>query len=186
MQRSGGFQLIGPSLAWTTSLYIWRGQLDKARKRVSEGLSRIAAKEPDLIYNAELYALALRVEAESDGPDSATAQAVLLAMDEAIGSVPGEPPPEAFAFRELARAEMTRILRAPDPARWRAAGDAFRALDQLYQAAYADFRAAEALSLTGARRERIAEPLRAAHAAALEMEALPCKKGSRRSPQRPA
>ncbi|MBV9311069.1 MAG: AAA family ATPase, partial [Solirubrobacterales bacterium] len=55
MQRSGGFQLIGPNLAWTTSLYIWGGQLGKARERASDGLARAAAKEPDLVYNAELY-----------------------------------------------------------------------------------------------------------------------------------
>jgi class 3 adenylate cyclase len=174
MQRSGGFQLIGPNLAWTTTLYIWRGQLEKAKARVSEGLSRIALKEPDLTYHAELYPLALRIEADSDEPDTERAQAILRAMDEVIASYPGDgAPPEALAFRKLAQAEFTRVAKEPDPARWREAGDAFRALDQRSRVAYTTFRAAEALALCGAPPEDVAEPLRAAHATAVEIGSRP-------------
>jgi class 3 adenylate cyclase len=174
MQRSGGFQLIGPNLAWTTSLYISRGQLDKARARVSDGLTRMAAKEPDLIYHAELYPLAVRIEAESDHRDPARARTVLTAMDEAIASYPGDgAPPEALAFRKLAQAELTRVEKAPEPERWREAGEAFRALGQRQRVAYTDFRAAEALAQTGAPLEQVAEPLRAAHATAVELGSRP-------------
>jgi class 3 adenylate cyclase len=171
MQRSGGFQLIGPALAETTSLYIWRGQLDKARECVSGGLARIQAQEPDLVYNAELYALALRVEADSDEPDPARAGAVLAAMDEAIATYAGDgAPPEALAFRALAQAELTRITGAPTPTLWRQASERFRALDERYRAAYADFRAAEALALSGAMPD---DPLRTAHQTAVEIGARP-------------
>jgi class 3 adenylate cyclase len=175
MQRSGGFQLIGPNLAWTTSLYVWTGQLDKARERASEGLSRIAGTEPELIYYAELYWLAVRVQAELGAqgePDRALE--VLAAMDEAIADIPGDgAPPEALAFRELARAELSRLTKEPDPAKWRAAGDRFRALDERYRAAYTDFRAAEALALSEAPTDKIAEPLRAAYQTAVEIAARP-------------
>jgi class 3 adenylate cyclase len=177
MQRSGGFQLIGPALAWTTSLYIWRGRLDKARARVADGLSRVSVKEPDLKYHAELYPLAVRVEAESDEPDSARAHAVLAAMDEAIASYAGAgAPPDALAFRDLARAELARVMGEHDPVRWRAAGDAFRALDMCYQAAYTDFRTSEALAQTGANLEEIAQPLKSAHAVTIEIGARPLQK----------
>jgi class 3 adenylate cyclase len=171
MQRSGGFQLIGPNLAWTTSLYVSTGQLDKARDRASEGLSRIVGTEPELIYYAELHWLAVRVEAElgAEG-EPARALDVLAAMDEAIAQIPGDgAPPEAVAFQTLAHAELTR-LGEPDPSVWRAAGDRFRALDERYKAAYADYRLAEALALSG---EPAEEPLRAAHAVAVEIGARP-------------
>ncbi|MBV9165303.1 MAG: AAA family ATPase, partial [Solirubrobacterales bacterium] len=176
MQRSGGFQLIGPCAAWMTSLHLWRGQLDKARERVSDGLSRAAAKEPDLIYNAELYWLAVRVEAESDALEPAKVRALesLANMDGAIATYADDgKPPEALAFRELARAELTRLTGEPDPDLWRRAGDRFRALDERYKAAYTDFRTAEALALAEAPPNEIAEPLQAAHAAAVEIEARP-------------
>ena len=176
MQRTGGFQLIGPTIAWTVSMHLWRGQIDQARERVEDGLSRIAANEPDLIYNAELYWLAVRVEAEADarGPAKARAVEILAAMDEAIATYGGDgAPPEALAFRELAAAEFTRVIGEPDTTLWRAAGDRFRALDERYRAAYADFRTAEALALTDADVDDIAGPLRAAHTTAVEIEARP-------------
>jgi class 3 adenylate cyclase len=174
MQHSGGFQLIGPNQAWTTTLHLWRGELDEARERVADALERFAVKEPDLIYNAELYWLGVRVEAEAEGPSDAHALEILAAMDEAIAQIPGDgAPPEALAFRELAQAEFTRITGEPDPTKWRAAGASFRALDQRYRAAYADFRAAEALAQKGAPVDEIEQTLLAAHKTALEIGARP-------------
>lgn len=175
MQRSGGFQLIGPCAAWTTSLHLWRGELDDARERVSDGLLRAAAKDPDLIYNAELYWLGVRVEAELAAPEGgARASGALNALDDAIASYQGDgAPPEALAFRELARAEFSRLTGEPDPDLWRKAGDSFRALDERYRVAYAGFRAAEALALSSASVDEVAAPLRAAHATAVEIGARP-------------
>lgn len=44
-QRSGGFQIIGPTQAWIVSLHLWRGELDTAIERVGEGLARLAKTE---------------------------------------------------------------------------------------------------------------------------------------------
>ena len=41
MQRSGGFQLIGPACAWRVLLDLDRGELDLARGRLAEGLSLV-------------------------------------------------------------------------------------------------------------------------------------------------
>jgi hypothetical protein len=103
MQRSGGFQLIGPAQAWQISLHLWRGELDAAARRVADGLDRVAKAEPDLIYNAELYWLAVRVQADlvvDGGLDSgqrdgaeARASAALGDLDEVIAGIPGEGAP---------------------------------------------------------------------------------------------
>jgi class 3 adenylate cyclase/tetratricopeptide (TPR) repeat protein len=185
MQRSGGFQLIGPTVAGITSLHLWRGELEQADESVSDGLARAAAAEPDLMYNAELYWLAVRIQADlvaeqgAPGGDrgrraEARARAVIADLEQAIRDTPGDgAPPEAIAFRDLTQAEFTRLRGEHDPAQWRAAGERFRALDARYKVAYADFRAAEALALAGARAAEIGEPLRAAHAVAVELEARP-------------
>ncbi len=174
MQRTGGFQLIGPCAAWMTSMHVARGQLERARERVSDGLARAAGKEPDLIYNAELYWLAVRVEADLPDGRHEQARKALEGLDAAVASYTGDgAPPEALAFRELARAEYTRLTGEADPEAWRNAGDRFRVLDELYKAAYADFRAAEALALSGASTEEIAGPLRAAHGSAAAIGARP-------------
>ncbi len=179
MQRSGGFQMIGPAAAWATSLHLWRGELERAQARVADGVARATAKEPDLMYTGELYWLAVRVEAElaqsePSEPHQTRAQEVLAALDEAIASIPGEgAPPEALAFRELARAEFTRLTGQPDPAAWRRAGDRFRALSERYRAAYSDFRQAETLMLAEGPAGEIAELLRATHQTAVEIGARP-------------
>jgi DNA-binding CsgD family transcriptional regulator/tetratricopeptide (TPR) repeat protein len=64
MQDSGGFQLIGPALAARVLLEIRRGDLDRARERARDGVDRAVALPGDLEYTAELYWLAVRVEAE--------------------------------------------------------------------------------------------------------------------------
>lgn len=176
MQRSGGFQLIGPAQAWIVSMHLWRGELGEAEQRVSEGLERIAKGEPDLIYNAELYWLAVRIQAdlvdEGHGADDADerlsaearATAVLSDMDEAIGATPGDgPPPEALAFRALAHAELTRLRGEHDPQPWRTARGHFRTLGEGYRVAYTEFRAAQALALGGADAGEYGGLLRAAH-----------------------
>jgi class 3 adenylate cyclase/tetratricopeptide (TPR) repeat protein len=186
MQRSGGFQLIGPAIARATSLYLQRGELEKARQRVSDGLARIAGAEPDLIYNAELYWLAVRVEADLARDETAAhdpehrqrsethARSVIADLDEAIASIPGDgAPPEATAFRELAGAELTRLLGAHDALPWRRAVERFQALGERLRAAYGEFRAAEALAFAARDEAEIAQPLRRAHATAVEAGAQP-------------
>jgi class 3 adenylate cyclase/tetratricopeptide (TPR) repeat protein len=186
MQRSGGFQLIGPAQAWMVSLDLWRGELATAEQRVFEGLARIAKAEPDLIYNGELYWLAVRIqadlEARNDRPLDPTlrerlegrAGAVLADLDEVIAGTPGDgAPPEAIAFRALAYAELCRLRAEHDPEPWRTAGAQFRALDEVYRVAYTNFRVAEALALGDADEEAFAAPMRAAHQAAVAIGTVP-------------
>ena len=185
MQRSGGFQLIGPATAWATSMYLQRGELERARERVADGLARIAEAEPDLIYNAELYWLAVRVQADlanrQDAAETspgeraeALASALLADLDEVIAGMPGDgAPPEAIAFRALAYAELTRLRGDADPESWRAAGELFGELDEALRVAYAQFRTAEALSLAGGDIEECRARLRQAHGTAVALGARP-------------
>ncbi len=184
MQRSGGFQLIGPAIAARVLLEIRRGELERARKRADEGLDRVGGAEGALIYNAELYWLAVRTEAElaeraralrdHNAVDQCetNAVAVLDTLTAAIAKVPGEgAPPESLAFHALAEAELTRLRSERNAAPWEFAAKRFRSLGTRYPAAYAELRAAEALALSGARPAEIAVRLRAAHEVALEVGA---------------
>ena len=186
MQRSGGFQLIGPATAARVLLDIRRGDLHRARERAAEGLERAAAAPGDLMYNAELYWLAARVEAElaeharlisNDQTVRASKRAAIAAVDalgETISQVPGDgAPPESVAFQALATAELARGRAERDPGPWSAAAKRFRAIGATYPAAYAELRAAEALALAGARPAEIAVLLKPAYAVALEVGSPP-------------
>jgi DNA-binding CsgD family transcriptional regulator len=140
----------------------------------------------NLRYNAELYWLAVRIEAELaerarvSGDHEAVraseraAVTAVGAISEAVSQVPGDgAPPESAAFLALARAEFTRLRGERDPAPWNVAAERFRAIGAIYPAAYAEFRAAEALTLSGARPSQIAVPLKAAHAVAREVGSRP-------------
>ncbi len=188
MQRSGGFQLIGPASAWRVSLALQRGELDRARERLSDGLSRMEGEEGQLIYNAELYWLAARVEADvaefarAHGDVDAVQRALESSavavgeFDRVISRSRGDrAPPEALAFRALAEAELGRLRGVRDPGPWRVAAERFRELSEALRAAYADLRAAEALALSGARGAEIAKPLQAAFAVATELGARPLR-----------
>lgn len=186
MQRSGGFQLIGPSIAWRASLDIYRGALERASECLTDGLRRVAGSEDDLIFNAEVFWLAVRLAADLaeraglPGPAGTSeraaenAAAAIAEFDRVIGLASGDgPPPEALAFRALAEAELGRLRGERDAEPWRAAADQFRALSEALRAAYADFRAAEAVALSGRRQAEIAPPLRAAFDVARVLGARP-------------
>ncbi len=186
MQRSGGFQLIGPAQAWLVSLRLWRAEFEEAERLVSDGLHRVAQAEPDLIYNAELYWLAVRIQADlanrqdaAGAPtrrERAEAQAstVLADLDEVIARTPGEgAPTEAIAFRALAYAELTRLRGEGNPEPWRAAAKLFDELDEALRVAYTQLRTAETLTLTGADVEECRACLRQAHRTAAALEARP-------------
>ncbi len=187
MQRSGGFQLIGPACAWRVLLHLDRGELDLARERLSDGLSLVEGSEGDLLnYYAELYWLAARVAADlaerarvaggGDAEEQATetATAAIAEFDRVLGQARGDgAPPEALAFRALAEAELTRLRAEHDPQPFRAAAERFRRLSEPLRAAYADFRTAEAIALSGARVPETAALLRSALDAASGLGARP-------------
>ena len=151
----------------------------------SEGLRRVAQAEPDLIYSAELYWLAVRIEADlanrQDAAETkpreraeALASGVLASLDEVIAGMRGEGAlPEAVAFRALANAELTRLRDEADPEPWRTAGELFRKLDEALRVAYTAVRTAETLTLAGAEVEERRVCLRQAHATATALGARP-------------
>ena len=182
MQRSGGFQLIGPALGARVLLELTRGDLLRARERAREGLERAVENMGHSLFTAELYWLAVRVEAElaelaRTGDDSEAVgrceRAAVSALDDfkaGLGRAGGDrPPPESSAFLALAHAELSRLRAERDPRPWTTAAEAFGAIGACYPAAYAEMRAAEALALSGARVAEIAVPLRSAHATAVEV-----------------
>ena len=185
MQRSGGFQLIGPAITSRVLLELQADELLLARERAAEGRARVVDAE-NLLYCAELYWLAVRVEAElaerartRGDPDGLavceqTALAALAEFDAGVARIPGRSAsPESLAFRALAEAELTRIRGERDLAAWTTAANRFRAIGEVYPAAYADFRAAEALALAGARQAEISPPLRAAYGVAVDVGSPP-------------
>jgi DNA-binding CsgD family transcriptional regulator len=186
MQHSGSFQLIGLALAWRITLCLWRGQLERAGRLAQEGVQRASEAEGQLIYTAELYWLAARVqtdrtlrartvgdhaEAEKAAQD---AEGVALKLRQAIAGYAGDgAPPEALAFELLVRAELGRATGEAFAGPWRAAVEAFEALRQAPRAAYAEMREAEAMALSGALPRSVAGPLQRAHAVAVDCGIAP-------------
>ena len=185
MQRTGGFQLIGPALATRVLLELARSDLQRARERAREGLERAGLNEGQSLFTAELYWLAVRVEADlaeqaRTGEDSdAVGQCeriAVAALDKfklRLSEAGGDRPPESIAILALAEAELTRLRAKRDPEPWTRAADGFRAIGAQYPAAYAELRAAEALALSGARVAEIAVPLSSAHATAVDVGSPP-------------
>jgi DNA-binding CsgD family transcriptional regulator len=186
VQRSGGFHLIGPTITALVLLEIRRGELGRARERAREGLGVVAGAQSGLIYNAELYWLAVCVEADlaerarafrdhpAVGEHEHTAVAVVETLARIVTNVPGDgAPPESEAFLALAEAELLRLRgeRATDP--WNAAAERFCVIRAMYPCAYTTLRAAEALALAGSPLAETAVPLKAAHGAALEIGSPP-------------
>jgi len=180
MQRSGGYQLIGPALAARVLLELTRGDLWRARERACEGLELAVVNIGHSLFTAELYWLAVRVEAElaehartADDREAVEQceRAAVAALDDfkaGLSRAGGErPPSESTAFLALAEAELTRLRGGRDARPWTTAADAFGAIGACYPAAYAQMRAAEALALSGARVAEIAVPLRSAYATAI-------------------
>jgi len=186
MQHTGSLQLIGLALAWKITLYLWQGQLERAGRLAQEGVQRACEAEGQLIYTAELYWLAARVQADralrartvgdrfEAGKVTREAEAVAAKLRQAIAGYAGDgAPPEALAFELLVRAELGRASGEVIAGSWRAAVEAFDALRQASRAAYAEMRQAEAMALSGATPRSVAEPLQRAHAVAVDCGIAP-------------
>jgi DNA-binding CsgD family transcriptional regulator/tetratricopeptide (TPR) repeat protein len=186
MQHTGSFQLIGLALGWRITLCLWRGQLERAGRLAQQGVQRASAAEGQLIYTAELYWLAVRVQADralrartvgdrfEAGKATREAETVAAQLRQAMAGYAGEgAPPEAVAFELLVRAELGRASGEGIAGSWRAAAEAFDALLQVSRAAYAEMRAAEAMALSGAAPRSVAGPLRRAHAVAVDCGMAP-------------
>lgn len=186
MQRSGGFQLIGPNIAWRALLHIYRGELERAQECLADGLRRVARSEGDLIYNAELFWLAVRLAADLaqgaslSGHATAAEQAreaatlAIAEFDRVIGLASNDrAPPEGLAFRALAQAELARLRGDHDPELWREAGELFGKLDERLRVAYTRFREAEAVAARGADADEFRACVQEAHETAMAAGARP-------------
>jgi DNA-binding CsgD family transcriptional regulator/tetratricopeptide (TPR) repeat protein len=152
-------QKAGPLFAGLAEVALWRGDPEQAKQLVAEAVPLVQANPR---YAAPLYALGLRIEADraeltrarrpgQPAPDDATATALLEWLGQAAAGPAAAGFPELAAWHALGRAERTRQQGPPDPAAWAAAVAAWERLGQLYRAAYAGFRQAEALLATGDR-----------------------------------
>jgi DNA-binding NarL/FixJ family response regulator/tetratricopeptide (TPR) repeat protein len=186
MQHTGSLQLIGLALAWRITLCLWEGQLERAGRLAQEGVQRASEAEGQLIYTAELYWLAARVQADralrartvgdrfEAGKVTKEAEAVAAKLRQTIAGYAGDgAPPEALAFALLVRAELGRASGEALAGSWRAAAEAFDALRQVSRAAYAEMREAEAMALSGATPRSFAEPLQHAHTVAVDCGIAP-------------
>jgi hypothetical protein len=186
MQHTGSFQLIGLALAWRITLCLWRGQLGRASQLAQEGVQRASEVEGQLIYTAELYWLAARVQADralrartvgdhfEAGKVTQEAEAVAAKLRQAIAGYASDgAPPEAAAFELLVRAELGRASGEAFAESWLAPMEAFDTLGEVSRAAYAEMREAEAMALSGATPRSVARPLQRAHAVAVDCGIAP-------------
>jgi DNA-binding CsgD family transcriptional regulator len=151
--------------AWA-ALALAAGDAAEARRQVASGLG----EDRDPLYTPALHWLGVRAEAELGEPDAAAA--LLADLDELVAD--SAPAPDALAHRATAAAELSRARQQPEPALWQQAVDAWDDLAEPYPAAYARFRAAEALLGSG-RRDGAGSLLGAANATAVELGALPLR-----------
>jgi DNA-binding CsgD family transcriptional regulator len=165
---------------------LWRGAPAEAVTAADEGLGWFAGKD-FAYFTALLHAMAARARADvaerlrdSRGSDADIA-AIVARIDEHVAAIAESVvthPPEPEALGEIvgamrtAEAERSRAAGTPDPGAWRAAVSAWHARERPYEAAYAQWRAAEALLVVG---DRVAaqDQLAAAWRWSTERGALP-------------
>jgi predicted ATPase/DNA-binding CsgD family transcriptional regulator len=177
-----------PLFAASAEVAIMQHRLGDADKAVTDGLP-LAGR--DLTAQTSLYVLGLR--AAADRAELARAQrasgelATVRKAGEELASglraaieraeAGGTPPtPRAEADMILADAERARMDGVLDPEVWAAAAKAWIRLGQPYPAAYARWREAEVLLISGAVRDQPARVLRDAYAAATEIGAAPLRR----------
>jgi DNA-binding CsgD family transcriptional regulator len=155
---------------------LWRDDLLGAVDAVRRGERALVESAP--LDAAPLLAVALRVQADGAEagalePDAARREADrLLRVLLRVAAVGDLPLPAVTQYAAVGAAEHARLAPGgPDPARWTAAAAGWEALGRPYEAAYAHWRAAEALAQARGDRDELARCLVAAHGAAAGMGA---------------
>ncbi|MGY0058162.1 helix-turn-helix transcriptional regulator [Streptomyces sp. LZ34] len=158
--------------------------LAAARGRILEVRSLLERALEDTLrtgmqrYTWPLLVAAAAAEADARGlPAAEPGRAEALARIRAAAKRVAQPVPVWQAYGRLLDAELARAEGQEDADRWAAAVTAFQRLDRPHPLAWARFRWAEALLSSGAARERVAEPLAAAHTTAARLEARPLREG---------
>jgi DNA-binding CsgD family transcriptional regulator len=191
-ERGGEPEWVAMTSQLRAELAIWRGEPLRARAAVARGLERLAGLDElaDVDDLGALYAGGLRAEAELaafarsrhvDG-EIETARAIARAYLERMralcdSTLRRRPAAASMATADLAlcEAEATRLQGRSSPSRWAAVATAWDALGVRYQQAYALYREAEALLGSTSGRKQAEAPLRAAHAIATSLAALPLR-----------
>jgi DNA-binding NarL/FixJ family response regulator len=130
------------------------------------------AAAADLADHGRAWRAPTEVEAATAAGTRLMDQARLLADKRTPG---GASTPSVKAAIATAEAEWTRLVSPSDAAAWLAAAEDWAEIPMPYHAARARARAGEAMLLVRAPREEAALHLRAAHAAAIELGAVPLR-----------
>ncbi|WP_435858445.1 helix-turn-helix transcriptional regulator [Streptomyces milbemycinicus] len=154
-----------------------RGRILEVRELVDQTLEdglRIGMQR----YTWPLLVAAAAAEADARGlPAAEPGRAEALGRIRAAAKRLAQPVPVWRAYGLLLDAELARAEGHDDADRWADAVTAFQRLDRPHPLARARFRWAEALLSSGAARERVAEPLAAAHTTATRLGARPLREG---------
>jgi DNA-binding CsgD family transcriptional regulator len=162
--------ILMPECAMQADVALWRGDLDTALAAVRTGEAELV--EDDRLAAAELLAVALRAQAdaaEAGAIDPAAASSEtnrLLTRLHRVARSGQSRLPEPDVQLRLGEAERSRLDPTPDPAPWQAAAAGWEALGRPYEAAYAEWRLAQALAGAHAPRDELERALQSAHAAA--------------------
>jgi DNA-binding CsgD family transcriptional regulator len=167
----------GPAVyAGLAELSLWRSNPGQARALVRDGLRSIA--EGDLLYAPALFSIGARVEAEAASRAAAAGRdrgGAIAAADELLAGLErlldAASTPSARAHLATCRAEVARAAGADTPEAWRHAAEAWEAIGAPYGAAYARWRAAEAVLAASGPRSAAAELLQASHREAVRLGA---------------
>jgi DNA-binding CsgD family transcriptional regulator len=156
---------VGNGAHGRAEVELWRSDPEHAWQLATAALDAMGADEY-LFYTARLHATAARAGADraeraralGDDQRARTACGDGSAMLERLRALmaperwpDGPPPAEAIAFEAQCAAELTRAEGTPDPDAWAATAQRFEALAFPFELAYARWRQAEALVLSGDR-----------------------------------
>jgi DNA-binding CsgD family transcriptional regulator/tetratricopeptide (TPR) repeat protein len=153
-------QFLAPLGAHRAELERRAADLDAARAAIDAALDRIEYCSEDLARIAQVAAVGVRVEADAaerardrrDEPAVRAARERALAMCDRVRIAAEDGGPVVRAQRALAEAELARAEGRSDDSLWETAAATWDGLGRPYPAAYARWRAAEAL-LAGRDRE---------------------------------
>ena len=182
--HSLGSMAIAPPAAARITLELWAGRPQAAAALATECLDRVTGSE-SLFFTARLYDLGARAcadlaagapgDEQAQEAQAAQAERLLERMDRLIGELTGTVSPMVRASRAGCAAERSRIGPGGDPSLWIEAARQWEICGNRYHAAYAQWRGAEAMLVSGAGRVAAATLVQAAHEVADHLGARPLR-----------
>jgi DNA-binding CsgD family transcriptional regulator len=185
VQQLGEPQSAGTWHTCFAELAIWCREYDRARDAILDGLTAVGGEDAPQVLR--LCAYGLRASADevqrivAVGGSAATVRQLGTRLwhraEEATRVSAGQPAlPEVSVLAQQCLAERLRLDGAPDADTWERVASGWSRLERPYPAAYAGFRAAEAMLEGGRQRHRRAAAVLAqAHHTATELGAEPLR-----------